>query len=122
MLQIQTKVKISDNTGGKVGSCLKIYKSKKGSIGDFLLISIKKIKPLKKHRLKLVKGDIYKALIIRTQYKTLNFSNNYIRFNQNSIILLNNNKPLGTRIFGPIPIKLRKQKLFKIISLSSILV
>lgn len=122
MVQKQTKVKISDNTGGKLGMCITTYKAKSGKIGDIILISIKKIKSQSKQRIKLTKGDMYKALIIRTKNLTLNFANTYIKFDQNAVILLKNNKPVGSRIFGPVPLKLRNQKLFKIISLANTLI
>lgn len=122
MLQTQTKVKIIDNTGGKLGMCLTTYKNKSGKIGDIILISVKKIKSQSKQRIKLSKGDMYKALIIRTKKLTLNFANTCVKFDQNAVILLKNDKPLGSRIFGPVPLKLRNQKLFKIITLANILI
>lgn len=122
MIQKQTQVKISDNTGGKLGMCIATYKAKSGKIGDIILISIKKIKSQSKQRIKLTKGDMYKALIIRTKKLMLNFANTSIKFDQNAVILLKNNKPIGSRIFGPVPLKLRNQKLFKIISLANTLI
>ena len=122
MLQTQTKVKIVDNTGGKLGICLTTYKNQSGKIGNTILVSIKKIKSKSKQRVKLSKGDMYKALVIRTKFLTLNFANTYVKFDQNAIILLKNNKPVGTRIFGPVPLKLRDNKLFKIITLANILI
>jgi large subunit ribosomal protein L14 len=65
---------------------------------------------------------MYKALIIRTKKLTLNFTNTCVKFDQNAVILLKNDKPLGSRIFGPVPLKLRNQKLFKIIALANILI
>jgi large subunit ribosomal protein L14 len=120
MIQIQTKLKINDNTGIKIGQCIKIYKSKTGKIGDVILISAKKLRLNPKKKNKIVKGDLFKALIIHTVYTTKNTIGNFIKFDKNSIIILNNqNKPLGTRIFGPITSEFRKQKNFKILSLSS---
>ena len=67
-----------------------------------------------------MKGDLLKAIIIYTKYQRKNTIGNYIKFDKNSIIILNNqNKPLGTRIFGPITSHFRKKKNFKILSLSS---
>ena len=120
MIQIQTKLKINDNSGIKIGQCIKIYKKKIGKIGDTLLISAKKLRLNKKKKIKIVKGTLFKALIIHTKYHKISTIGNMIKFDKNCIIILNNqNKPLGTRIFGPITSEFRKQKNFKILSLSS---
>ncbi len=120
MIQIQSKLKINDNTGIKIGQCIKIYKKKTGQIGDTILISVKKLRLNQKKKIKIVKGDLFKAFIVHTKYTKKSTIGNMIRFDQNCIIILNNqNKPLGTRIFGPITSEFRKQKNFKILSLSS---
>lgn len=120
MIQIQTQLKINDNSGIKKGQCLKIYKKRVGLIGDIILISAKKLRSTNKKKLKIVKGDLFKALIIHTSYKKISTIGNIIKFDKNCIIILNNqNKPLGTRIFGPITSEFRKQKNLKILSLSS---
>jgi large subunit ribosomal protein L14 len=120
MIQIQSKLKINDNTGIKIGQCIKIYKKKTGQIGDTILISVKKLRLNQKKKIKIVKGDLFKALIVHTKYSKKSTIGNMIRFDQNCIIILNNqSKPLGTRIFGPITSEFRKQKNFKILSLSS---
>ena len=120
MIQIQTKLKINDNSGIKIGQCIKIYKKKTGIIGDIILISVKKLRLNSKKKTKIMKGDLLKAIIIYTKYQRKNTIGNYIKFDKNSIIILNNqNKPLGTRIFGPITSHFRKKKNFKILSLSS---
>lgn len=120
MIQIQTKLTINDNSGIKTGQCLKIYKKKIGKIGDTVLISAKKLRLNQKKKIKIVKGDLFKALIIHTKYKKISTIGNMIQFDKNCIIILNNqNKPLGTRIFGPITSEFRKQKHFKILSLAS---
>ena len=120
MIHIQTKLKINDNSGIKLGQCIKIYKKKTGHIGDLILISVQKLRLNHKKKVKILKGDLFKALIIHTHYSTIGTIGNMIKFDQNSIIILNNQgKPLGTRIFGPITSEFRKQKNFKILSLSS---
>ena len=120
MIQKQTKLKITDNTGAKKAQCIQIYKNKVAAVGSFILISIKKIK-YKHLRIAVKKGDLFKALVIRTKFKKKNNFNHYITFNENSAILLNTqtNQPLGTRILGPVPLDLRGQKYCKILSLSS---
>jgi large subunit ribosomal protein L14 len=120
MIQIQTKLKINDNSGIKLGQCIKIYKSKVGKIGDKILISAKKLRLNQKKKIKIRKGDLFKALIVHTSYQKKSTIGNMIKFDKNCIIILNNqNKPLGTRIFGPITSEFRKQKNFKVLSLSS---
>ena len=66
MIQIQSKLKINDNTGIKIGQCIKIYKRKTGKIGDTILISVKKLRLNQKKKTKIVKGDLFKALIVHT--------------------------------------------------------
>lgn len=123
MIQMQTNLKVSDNTGVKKVQCIKVYTKKHAKIGDIILISVKKIKPKYNKKYKISKGDMFKAILIRSKYNQKNYINNYISFNENSVILLNNQKkPLGTRILGPMPIFLRKLKFFKIITLSSIII
>ena len=120
MIHIQTKLKINDNSGIKIGQCLKIYKKKTGQIGDVILISIKKLRINSKKKIKITKGDLFKALIIHTAYFKKSTIGNMIKFDTNCIIILNNqNKPLGTRIFGPITSEFRFKKQFKILALSS---
>ncbi len=120
MIQIQTKLKVNDNSGVKIGQCIKIYKKKTGKIGDTILISAKSLRLNQKKKIKITKGDLFKALIIHTKYQKNSTIGNIIKFDKNCIIILNNqNKPLGTRIFGPITSEFRKQKNFKILSLSS---
>lgn len=120
MIQIQSKLKVNDNSGIKTGQCIKIYKKKMGTIGSTILISIKKFRLNTHAKKKLAKGDLFKALIIHTKYNTINTIGNMIKFDKNCIIALNaQNKPLGTRIFGPITSQFRKKKQFKILSLAS---
>ena len=120
MIQIQTKLIINDNSGIKIEQCIKIYKKTVGKIGDTILISAKKLRLNQKKKIKIVKGALFKALIIHTKSSKISTIGNRIKFDKNCIIILNNqNKPLGTRIFGPITSEFRKQKNFKILSLSS---
>lgn len=120
MIQKETIVKINDNSGIKLGKCIKIYKKKDGKIGDNILISVKKLRINKKKINKIKKGNLFKALIVQSVYKKKTTINNIICFDNNCIIILNSqNKPLGTRIFGPITSEFRKAKNFKLLSLSS---
>lgn len=123
MIQKQTRLKITDNTGAKKAQCIQVYKKKTASVGDFVLVSIKKIK--KKHtRITISKGSLFKALVVRTIFKHKNIYNHSIAFNENSVILLNSTtrQPLGTRVLGPVSFDLRKQKNCKILSLCSVFI
>lgn len=121
MIQIQTKLKINDNSGIKRGQCIKIYKkNNKGTIGDTVLVSVKNLKLNPKKKIKIVKGDLFKALIVHAKYSTISTIGNYIRFDSNCCIILNTqNKLIGTRVFGPVTSKFRQFKHLKILSLSS---
>ena len=120
MINKQTLLKINDNTGAKKAKCIKIYKNKTGKIGTTILISIKSIRINKNKKIKIKKGDKVKALIMHTRFFNKNTLGNRIKFDNNNIILLDNQeKPLGTRIFGPITSEFRKSKKLKILSLAS---
>jgi large subunit ribosomal protein L14 len=123
MIQKQTKLQITDNTGAQLALCIQIYKKKTASIGDFILVSLKKINT-KHTRISISKGGLFKALVIRTQFKYKNMYNHYIKFNENSVILLHSQtkQPLGTRVLGPVSLDLRRQKCCKILSLSSLFI
>ena len=121
MIQIQTKVKIVDNSGVKKGQTIKIYNGNFGNIGDIILISVKQVKS--KNKLKITKGKLFKALVVRTKFKNKNLMNNYISFNENSVILLNNKMvPVASRILGAVPSTLRRNKQLKILSLASTII
>lgn len=123
MISIQTKLKVSDNSGVKKVQCIKTYnKNSKGRLGDIILVSIKalKMKTKLKEKINIKKGNIFKALIIRTAYNEKNMPENFIKFNENSVILLNSTgQPIATRILGPVTRNLRKNKKIKILSISS---
>lgn len=118
MIKTETNLKVTDNTGAKKVKCIKVYKGKSAKIGDVIQVSVKILK--KKFKTKVKKGSLYKAVIIRTKFNKKIKSNNYVNFDENSIVLLNTNEiPIGTRILGPVPLEFRNKKKFKIISMSS---
>lgn len=121
MIQIQTKLIIIDNTEAKQAQCIKVYTGKTANIGDTILISVKKTRSHTNSKIKIKKGEVFKGLVINTKYKRKKkLFNESILFDNNTVILLNNqNKPIGTRILGPISEQLRKLKQFKLISLAS---
>jgi large subunit ribosomal protein L14 len=125
MIQQQTIIKVSDNSGAKTVRCIKVlggFKKKKAYLGDIIIVSIQKLRKLKKIS-KVKKKEIYKALIIRTKVYSKKKNGFYIEFQENSVALMNKQgNPVGTRIIGPIPKILRKKQFQKFISISSGLV
>lgn len=122
MIIQNTILKVSDNSGAKYVKCIKVlggFKRSHANIGDLIIVSVTKLRNKSKITSKVKKGEVYKALIIRTKKKIFNKRFN-IYFNFNDVCLLNKQgKPLATRIFGPLPKELKKKKWIKITSLSS---
>jgi large subunit ribosomal protein L14 len=118
MIQMQTRLKVADNSGAKEVMCIKVLggsKRRTASIGDVIVVSIKEALPTAKVK----KGDVAKAVIVRTIHKVRRADGSYIRFDDNSAVLINNNKePIGTRIFGPVARELRAAQFVKIVSLA----
>ena len=123
MIQQQTLLKVSDNSGAKIAKCIKVlggFKRRFGYVGDILIVSIQQLRNKSKLTSKVQKGEVYRAIIIRTKTKIKRKNNIYTSFNENSIILLNKqNNPIATRILGPISKKLKREKYQKLISISS---
>jgi large subunit ribosomal protein L14 len=118
MIQMQTKLKIADNSGAVKAMCIKVLggsKRRYANIGDVIKVSIKEAAP----RGKVKKGDVYNALIVRSAKGVRRNDGSVIRFDNNAVVLLNSKlEPIGTRIFGPVTRELRGQKFMKIISLA----
>ena len=118
MIQMQTNLHIADNSGAKSVQCIKVLggsKRKSASIGDVIVITVKDAIP----RGKVKKGEIHKAVIVRTAKEIFRSDGSSIKFDNNSAVLIGNNgEPLGTRIFGPVTRELRSKKYMKIISLA----
>ena len=118
MIQMQTQLDVADNSGAKKLMCIKVLggsKRKYASVGDIIVVSIKEAMP----GAKVKKGDVVKAVVVRTVNKIPRPDGSYIRFDQNSAVLINAQKePIGSRIFGPVARELRARKFMKIISLA----
>lgn len=118
MIQMQTRLKVADNSGAKEVMCIKVLggsKRRTASIGDIIVVSIKEALP----NSKVKKGDVAKAVIVRTTHKIRRADGSYIRFDDNSAVLINTSKePIGTRIFGPVARELRAAQFVKIVSLA----
>jgi large subunit ribosomal protein L14 len=118
MIQMQTRLNVADNSGAKEVQCIKVLggsKRRTASIGDIIVVSIKDALP----NSKVKKGDVAKAVVVRTIHKLKRPDGSYIRFDDNSAVLINAAKePIGTRIFGPVARELRAKQFVKIVSLA----
>lgn len=118
MIQMQTRLNVADNSGAKELMCIKVLggsKRRVASIGDIIVVSIKEALP----NAKVKKGDVAKAVVVRTVHKLRRPDGSYIRFDDNSAVLINAAKePIGTRIFGPVARELRAKQFVKIVSLA----
>ena len=118
MIQMQTALEVADNSGAKKLMCIKVLggsKRKYASVGDVIVVSIKEAIP----NSKVKKGDVHKAVIVRTKKEVGRPDGSFIKFDENSAVLINaQGEPIGTRIFGPVARELRAKKFMKIISLA----
>lgn len=118
MIQMQTNLDVADNSGARKVMCIKVLggsKRKYASVGDIIVVSVKEAIP----RGRVKKGDVMRAVVVRTAKDIQRADGQAIRFDGNAAVLVNNNKePIGTRIFGPVPRELRAKRHMKIISLA----
>ena len=118
MIQAETRLTVADNSGAKVLYCIKVLggsRRRYASIGDIVVVSVKEAIP----NAKVKKGDVLKAVVVRTKKEIRRADGSLIRFDDNSAVLINNQKePIGTRIFGPVARELRAKRFMKIISLA----
>ena len=118
MIQMTSVLDVADNSGAKKVYCIKVLggsRRRYASIGDIIIVSIREAIP----GAKVKKGEVAKAVIVRTTKEISRPDGSYIRFDSNSAVLINkDNEPIGTRIFGPVARELRAKKFMKIISLA----
>lgn len=118
MIQSETRLTVADNSGAKTLYCIKVLggsKRRYASVGDIIVVSVKEAIP----NAKVKKGDVHKAVIVRTKKEMMRPDGSYIRFDDNSAVLIGGNRePIGTRIFGPVARELRAKGFMKIISLA----
>lgn len=123
MIQSQTILKIADNSGAKTVKCIKIlegFKKRTAKLGDVIVVSVQKLRNKSKKTSKVKKGEIYKALIIRTRVMNKESSGIKLKFKDNAVVLMNKQgNPIGTRIIGPIPKILQKKALQKFTTLAA---
>ena len=118
MIQVQTRLNVADNSGAKEVQCIKVLGGSKrriASVGDVIVVSVKEALP----NSKVKKGDVAKAVIVRTKKEIRRADGSYIKFDDNSAVLVKADKePVGTRIFGPVARELRAKQFVKIVSLA----
>lgn len=118
MIQMRTRLDVADNSGAKEVMCIKVLggsKRKYATVGDVIVVSVKEAAPASKVK----KGEVLKAVIVRTAKELNRNDGTYIRFDTNSAVLINAQmEPIGTRIFGPVARELRGKGFTKIISLA----
>jgi len=118
MVQAETVLNVADNSGARRVLCIKVLggsRRKYASLGDIIVVSVKEAAP----NAKVKKGDVMKAVVVRTAKEVGRSDGSYIRFDSNSAVLIDNQKePIGTRIFGPVARELRAKRFMKILSLA----
>jgi large subunit ribosomal protein L14 len=118
MIQMQTVLNVADNSGAKKVACIKVLGGSKrrfASLGDVIVIAVKEAIP----NSKVKKGDVMKAVVVRTVKEVRRPDGSYLKFDDNSAVLISNQmEPIGTRIFGPVARELRAKQFMKIISLA----
>jgi len=119
MIQMQSRMSVADNSGAREVQCIKVLggsKRRTASVGDVVIVSVKDAIP----RGKVKKGDVRRAVIVRTRFGMNRAYGEQIRFDTNACVLLSaNDEPIGTRIFGPVTRELRGKGFMKIISLAA---
>jgi large subunit ribosomal protein L14 len=118
MVQSETVLDVADNSGARRVLCIKVLggsRRKYASLGDIIVVSVKEASP----NSKVKKGDVMKAVIVRTAKEVGRTDGSYIKFDSNSAVLIDNQRePVGTRIFGPVARELRAKQFMKILSLA----
>lgn len=118
MIQMRTILEVADNSGARKVGCIKVLgdsRRRYASLGDTIVVSVKDAVP----NSKIKKGDVVRAVVVRTKKPVRRPDGSYIRFDDNSAVLINpQNEPIGTRIFGPVARELRLKRFMKIISLA----
>ncbi len=118
MIQMQTSLNVADNSGAKRVSCIKVLggsKRRYAQIGDVIVVAVKEAIP----HAKVKKGDVLKAVVVRTVKEVGREDGSYLKFDDNAAVLINDSlEPIGTRIFGPVARELRAKQFMKIVSLA----
>ena len=122
MIQQQTILKVADNSGAKTVKCIKVlggFKKRYARLGDIIVVSVQQLRNKSKKTSKVLKGGVFRALVIRTKTQYKKKDGSTFALSENSVTLINKQgNPIGTRILGPIPKILKKKKFMKFVSLS----
>jgi large subunit ribosomal protein L14 len=122
MIQQQTILKVADNSGAKTVKCIKVlggFKKRYANLGDIIVVSVQQLRNKSKKTSKVLKGGVFRALVIRTKTHYTKKDGSSFLLQENSVTLINKQgNPIGTRILGPIPKALKKKKFMKFVSLS----
>jgi large subunit ribosomal protein L14 len=118
MIQQETRLNVADNTGAKQVLCIKVLggsRKRYAKLGDVIVVTVKKAIP----NSNVKKGEVVKAVVVRTSKEYKRKDGSYIRFDDNAVVIIDNQEePTGTRVFGPIARELREKKFMKILSLA----
>ncbi len=118
MIQVESKLRVADNSGAKVVQCIKVLggtRRRYATVGDVIVVAVKQAIPGGTAK----KGDVAKAVIVRTKKEVGRPDGSYIRFDENAAVLINAlGEPIGTRIFGPVARELRERQYMKIVSMA----
>jgi len=119
MIQVESKIKVADNSGAKTVLCIRVlggYKKRYARIGDIITVTVKEATP----HAPIKKGDVLRAVIVRTKKEIRREDGTYLRFNENACVIVDKEKkePKATRIFGPVAREVRRAGFFKIASLA----
>lgn len=118
MIMPQTRLKVADNSGAREIMCIRVLRGRSaryGNIGDIIVASVKDAVP----GAAVSRGDVVRAVIVRTKYGIRRQDGSYLRFDENAAVIIDHqNNPIGTRVFGPVARELRDKQFLKIISLA----
>jgi large subunit ribosomal protein L14 len=122
MIQQESILKVSDNSGAKTVKCIKVlggFKKRYANLGDIIVVSVQQLRNKSKKTSKVLKGGVFRALVIRTKNKYKKKDGLCYLLQENSVALINKQGgPIGTRILGPVPKALKKKKFLKFVSIS----
>lgn len=117
MIQEGSVLEVADNSGARKIRCIKVLggsRRRYASVGDVIVVSVKEATP----NSRITKGSVHKAVIVRTAKEIQRSDGSWIKFDENSAVLVKDREPIGTRIFGPVARELRAKKFMKIVSLA----
>ena len=122
MIQQRSVLKVVDNSGAKIVRCIKVlggFKKRYAHLGDIIVVSVQQLRNKSKKTSKVLKGHVFRALVVRTKTNKVKNDGSFVILQENSVVLINKQgNPIGTRILGPISKTLKKKKFTKFISLS----